>query len=75
MQRFVLFFHGGRPTDRQLIVSLSFPVLGVALTKWNFRNNAHTNIMGVGNSAAVEYYNRHLHKNMMAVGQIVSEAF
>jgi hypothetical protein len=51
MQRFVLFFHGGRPTDRQLIVSLFFPVLGVALTKWNFPNN-RTHF--VGYSAAVK---------------------
>jgi hypothetical protein len=28
-QRFVLFFHGGRPTDRQPIVSLLFLVLGL----------------------------------------------
>jgi hypothetical protein len=41
MQRFVLFFLSARPTNRQLIVSLLFPVLGVALTKWNFPNN-HT---------------------------------
>jgi hypothetical protein len=39
MQRFVLFFHGGRPTDSQLIVSLLFPVLGVALTKWKIPSN------------------------------------
>jgi hypothetical protein len=46
MQRFVLFFNGGRLTDRQLIVSLLFPVLGVALTKWNFSNNCTHKLCG-----------------------------
>jgi hypothetical protein len=46
MQRFVLFFHGGRPTNRQLIVSLLFLVLGVALTKWNFPNNRTHKLCG-----------------------------
>jgi hypothetical protein len=46
MQRFVSFFHGSRPTNRQLIVSLLFPVLGVALTKWNFQNNCTHKLCG-----------------------------
>jgi hypothetical protein len=45
-QRFVLFFHGGRPTDWQLIVSLLFTVLGVAVTKWNFPNNRTHKLCG-----------------------------
>jgi hypothetical protein len=46
MQRFVSVFHGGRLTNRQLIVSLLFPVLGVALTKWNFPNNSTHKLRG-----------------------------
>jgi hypothetical protein len=45
-QRFVLFIHGSRLTNRQLIVSLLFPVLGVALTKWNFPNNCAHKLCG-----------------------------
>jgi hypothetical protein len=41
-QRFVLFFHGGSSTDRQLTVSLLFPVLRVALTKVEFSKQSHT---------------------------------
>jgi hypothetical protein len=72
MQGFVLFFHG-RPTDRQLIVSLPFPVLGIAPNKVEFSNLAHTNF--VGDSAAMEEQNKPLCKDMKAIGQIVDETF
>jgi hypothetical protein len=57
---------------RQLIESLLFPVLGVALTKWNFPNNrTHKLCDGLFRRARI---NKHLHKNVKASGQIDNEA-
>jgi hypothetical protein len=59
-------------TYRQLIVSLLFPLLWVALTKWNFPNNrTHKLCDGLFRRAII---NKHLHKNAKASGQIDNEA-